>query len=451
MFSRSTLKDVLKLALPAVGEMTLYMLIWVFDTMMVGHYGGKLTVTAVSLSSETLYTFVNIFIAAGLAVGITSTVARKYGAKQYDEVQNYASVALTLSLIIAFVLSTIFFNFPEEILRLARADENIIALGSSYIRICSVGLFFHMIMATCNGVLRGLGNTFIPLVAASIINVVNVFLDWTLIFGRFGLPEMGVSGAALATATAHVIGFLFIMYYINFKLHFKMKLVKFSTLKVQVKDLVKLSVPSGLQEAAFSICRLINAFMIMVLGSAAFSANSITTAIESISFMPGYGLAVAATTLVGQKYGEKNFEKAQEYIKTCVFLGSVLMGLSAIVFLLIPEVLIRAFIKSTEVEVIQYGAQCLRLAAIEQIPMAISMIIGGSLKGIGDTKTPFKIAVFTNWFIRLPLIYFFIIVNRFPVTFVWMTTAIQWFIDAALMYVMYKRHFKKVFALQKNI
>lgn len=450
MIKKQTLKDVLRLALPAVGEMILYMLIWVFDTMMVGHYGGKLTVTAVSLSSETLYTFVNIFIASGIAVGITSIIARKYGAKKYDEVQTFASVAITLSVFVALFLSVIFFTFPEQILRLAQANDDIIALGAPYIKICSVGLFFHMIMATCNGVLRGTGNTFVPLVASAVINCVNIFLDWTLIFGKFGMPELGVKGAALATATAHFVGFLFIMYYMRFKFEFNVKFINLASLKRQLKDLVTLSIPSGMQEAAFSVCRLINTFMIMVLGSAAFSANAITTTIESISFMPGYGLAVAATTLVGHKYGEKNYKQAQEYIKTCVLLGCIIMGTLAIAFLIFPEIFIRAFIKSDEVEVIAYGKLCLRIAAIEQIPMAVSMILGGSLKGIGDTKTPFKVALFTNWAIRLPLIYYFIIVLRSSVATVWIITAFQWTIDATLMYILYKKHLRSEFLRQES-
>lgn len=440
---KKSIKDVFKLALPAVGEMILYMIIWVFDTMMVGKYGGQLTVTAVGLGSEIVYTFVNVFIGAGLSIGITSIIARRYGAKEYKEAEDFASIGFRVGAIIAFVLAVLFYFLAEPILILARADANVIVLGTTYIKICSFGVFFSMMMMVFNGIIRGSGNTTPPLIAALIINIINIGLDIVLIFGYLGFPELGVAGAALATSIAHFFGFVYILWYMIKKSKIKCRVKNVSFDKTQFKELVKLSVPSGLQEAAFSVCRLINTFMIVILGTVAFSANQITTTIESLSFMPGYGFAVAATTLVGHKVGEKNYKQAKEYAHTSVLLAAIIMGICSILFLLFPEWIISKFIKVEEVEVIKLGAMCLRLAAIEQIPMAISMVLGGSLKGAGDTKTPFGVALITNWLIRLPLMYYFIYVQQAPVTFVWGITAVQWIIDAGLMFALYRRKLRK--------
>lgn len=451
MINKKAIKDVLKLALPAVGEMILYMLIWVLDTMMVGRYGGKLTVTAVGLSSEIIYTFVNIFITVGIAVGVTSLVARRVGAKEYKEAEEYATLGLAVAFLISLVLSSIFFVFSEQILTYAKADKDVVYLGVRYMKICSVGIFFSMLMTTLNGVIRGYGNTKTPLIASFIINLINLSLDYVLIFGNLGFPELGVKGAAIATSTANFMGFLFIAVFTIKKSELKPRLKYIKELSLdKLKVLLKLSIPAGLQEGAFSICRLINSFMIILLGNVAFSANQITTTIESLSFMPGWGFAIAATTLVGHKVGEKNYKKAKEYANTCVFLGAGIMAICGALFLLFPDFLINLFIKESENEVIRLGALCLMIASLEQIPMAVSMIIGGALKGSGDTKNPFMVSVISNWFIRLPLIYYFILIRKSPVTYVWGITGIQWLFDAVLIYIIYRRKFSKENIYQMN-
>lgn len=449
MITKHAIKDVLKLALPAVGEMILYMLIWVFDTMMVGQYGGNVTVTAVGLSSEIIYTFVNILIATCIAIGTTSLVARRVGAKKFTQAEEYATLGYISSVIIALILSLIFFIFAEPILKFAKADNTILPLGVTYIKICSIGIFFSMQSSVLNAILRGYGNTKTPLYVSVVVNIINIGLDYVLIFGRLGLPELGVAGAAIATTTANICGFLFVSIYIKNKSKIKPRIKYMKKInKHYLRELLLLSIPSGLQEGAFSICRLINTVMIMVLGNIAFSANQITTTIESLSFMPGWGFAIAATTLVGQKIGEKDYKKAREYANTCIFLGAAVMAVCSLLFLLFPNLLIRMFIKGNETEVIKLGALCVMIASVEQIPMAVSMIVGGILKGVGDTKSPFIVAVTSNWVIRLPLMYYFIYVLQVSVTYVWWITAVQWLFDGVVIFIIYKKKFRKLEHLQ---
>lgn len=443
MFNKNTIKDVLSLALPAVGEMTLYMMIWVFDTMMVGKYGGKIAVSAVGLSSEILYTFINIFISVGIAVGITSLVARKYGAKKYAFAEEYASIGIFIGTILSLFISIIMFVFSKNILQFAQAKDDVINLGVTYMRIISFGLFFNMLTSMLNGILRGYGNTKTPLLISFLINVINLSLDWVLIFGRFGFPELGVKGAAIATAIAQIIGFIFAAVYILKKSKIKIRPKYIKALnKNKLSSLLKLSIPSSMQEGAFSLSRLLSSFIIMHIGATAFAANQITTTIESISFMPGWGFGVAATTLVGHKIGEKNYEKAKEYAFACTFLGALFMALCALFFLLCPEFLIKLFIDTTEKEVINLGVLCLMVASAEQIPMAVSLILGGALKGSGNTTTPFKVSLISSWFIRLPLMFYFVYVLKVSVVYVWWITAVQWIFEGVTMFILFKRKFK---------
>lgn len=444
MLNKRNIKDVLKLALPAVGEMTLYMMIWVLDTMMVGKYGGNTAVSTVGLSSEIMYTLTNIFIAVGMTVGITSLVARKMGANEVEFAEEYASLGFVSGIVMALIISIFAFTCSVPILSLAGATKDVIRYGSIFMKITSFGIFFNMLMSLLNGMLRGYGNTRIPLYASVIVNIINIILDWVLIFGRYGFPELGIVGSAIATTSAQTTGFLFILFYVIKKSRLKprMKYIKNFEFNKLI-ELFKLSIPSSLQEAAFDISRLICVFFIMSLGTVAFASNQIATTIESLSFMPGWGFAVAATTLVGHKVGEKNYLKAREYAYVCTILGVISMSICSVLFLAFPNLLIHLFIKESEKEVIRLGGLCLMVASLEQPFMAVSMILGGAFKGHGDTKTPFIVSMISGWAIRLPLMFCFIYILKLSVVYVWVITAIQWAFDGMMVFMLFRKRYTK--------
>lgn len=443
--NKSDVRDVLKISLPAVIEMLLYTMIWTVDTMMIGHYGGDLAVSTVGISCEVIYTFTNILVAQSLSVGITSIVARRYGAKELRIAEEYATIGVTLGAIVSIATTLFIFFFSKPLLIFAGAERDIITLGKVYINIVCIGIPFNMMSSMLAAVNRSYGNTKTPMLVSIVMLIVNLSLDTVLIFGLLGFPELGVAGAAIATTIANIAGFTYSAIYTykksKIKLHAKY-LKKLCSFKL--RDITVLSIPAGMQEAAYSIARLLTTMMIMHLGTIAFAANQITLTLENISFMPGWGFAVAATTLVGNKVGEGNYKKAREYGRTAGILGMGVMLVFTLSFLLFPTQLIRMFISGENTEVINLGATCLMIAAAEQPMIAISMIVGGIFKGYGDTKTPFKIAFFTSWFIRLPLVFIFIYLLKTPITVFWIICLIQWTIDGALLYFFYVKKLKPI-------
>ena len=437
---KQTVKDVLKLSLPAVVEMILYTMIWTIDTMMIGQYGGDIAVSTVGISCEVIYTFTNILVAQSIAVGITSIVARKYGARDLEGAEEYATLGLFLGAIISFLATLFIFLFSKKLLVLAGAEPRIIDLGKTYINIVCIGLPFNMLSSILAAVNRSYGNTKTPMLVSIVMLVVNLTLDALLIFGLFGFPELGIKGAAIATTIANISGFTYSAIYTLKKSKIKIHCKYLKKLcNVKLKDITTLSIPAGMQEAAYSIARLFTSMMIMHLGTIAFAANQITLTLENISFMPGWGFAVAATTLVGNKVGEGNYKAAKEYGKTAGILGMGVMGVFSLLFLLFPMQLIKLFINESSTEVIALGAKCLMIAAIEQPFIAVSMIVGGIFKGYGDTRTPFKIAFITSWFIRLPLVFIFIFMLEAPITVFWFICALQWAVDGGLLYYFYRK------------
>ena len=435
-------REILYLTIPAVGEMTLYMMIWIFDTMMIGKYGGELAVSSVGLSTEIIYSFFNIIIAVGVSTALTSLISRAIGSKDYKKAETIANAGIKIAVVLAFIFFSLLFFVPDRILNLAGATKEMLPLATRYAKISSFSFFLLTISSTTNGIFRGVKDTKTSLYVAGSINVVNLFLDYVLIFGNLGFPEWGITGAAVATVAGNFIGILLQWSRLK-KLPFKISLFSWVS-KKDIWEIIRFAVPSGLQEANFSLSRLLGLTFILSLGTTAFAANQIGIAIEAISTMPGWGVAIACTALVGHSIGENKPNKSQEYTLYSMIIASIFMGALAVFFFFIPKTLISFFINKQEIDVIRIGAICLQVAAFEQIPIAIVTVLGSYFKGIGNPKIPFYVSFFTNWFLRLPIAFYLISILRFPVYIYWIITTFQWSLESIILYNLYRKNINTV-------
>ena len=435
-------REILYLAIPAVGEMTLYMMIWIFDTMMIGKYGGQLAVSSVGLSTEIIYSFFNIIIAVGISTALTSLVSRAIGSKDYKKAEIIANAGIKIAVVLAFIFFSLLFFVPDKILNLAGATKEMLPSATRYAKISSFSFFLLTLSSTTNGVFRGVKDTKTSLYVAGSINIVNLFLDYVLIFGNLGFPEWGITGAAVATVAGNFIGILLQWSRLK-KLPFKISLFSYVS-KKDIWEIIRFAIPSGLQEANFSLSRLLGLTFILSLGTTAFAANQIGVAIEAISTMPGWGVAIACTALVGHSIGENNPNKSQEYTLYSTIIASIFMGVLAVFFFFVPKTLVSFFINKQEINVIRIGAICLQVAAFEQIPIAIVTVLGSYFKGIGNPKTPFYLSFFTNWFLRLPIAFYLISILRLPVYIYWVITTFQWSLESIILYYLYRKNIKTV-------
>lgn len=428
-------RQIFILALPAIGEMLLHTLVWTADTAMVG----RLTpadITGVSLGAQIMFTMSNIMGAVG--VGATALVARNIGAKNKERAEYIAGLSLSLGIIIALVLGVLGIIFSTSIYKAIVDDTMVIKIGSQYTKIVFVGAFFLIPLIICSAVLRAAGNTVVPMISALAANTFNIVGDYVLIFGKFGFPALGAKGAAIATALAQAIGFFICLFYLikgtnGIKIRRK-NLFRFD--KNSINSLLDLSIPAGMETFMNEGSRLLSSFWIAQLGTIAFAANSLAVAAESLSFMPGFGFAVAATTLVGQSLGAGDHERAQRIAKRCVFYASMLMGVVALAFYIFPFSIMGIF--SNNRGTVDLAAICIRIGAFEQIPIAIGMVLSGALKGAGDTRGPFRISLVTNIVVRLPLVFAIVFLMKGHIGYVWAATAVQYTVEASLMIYRYR-------------
>lgn len=435
-------RKILFLAWPVILEMALHMFVWVFDTAMVGRLSAE-ALNAVGLGGQIVFTLTAVF--AGIGIGAMALVARHTGAGERDDIERVASRALGLSFIIGISLAVTLGLFSRALLQSFVKDAVVLEYAVSYMKITSAAAAFMVPLSVSGYIMRGAGNTRTPMVIAAIANGINVVGDYVLIFGKFGFPRLEVLGAAYATAAGQVIGSAVIIgmlvcgrwgIRIRFRHMFRLD-------RDFVRKILHLSIPASMEEFINSGSRVISSLWISGMGAVPFAANSIAVSAESISFMPGYGFAVAASALVGQNLGASMKDDAENSALQSTVMGVLFMTATGLMFFLFPTLIIAIFTNLPDVMAL--AVKCIRIGAFEQPFIALSMVMAASLRGAGDTRGPFMVAAASNWLVRLPLIYMVVYVWRMEVTYVWVATLIQFVVESGLLTLRFlKRRWKDI-------
>ncbi len=424
-------KSVWLLAWPAIVEMLLHMMVGIVDTAMVGRLGPE-ALAAVGLANQLFHLGTTIF--AAIATGSTALVARHIGAREPQSAANAAAQSLIMGLAAAGTVSLALVIYAMPLLSfLFRGTEAaVLSLSTVYIRTVAAVLVMHFFFILVNAVLRGAGDTQTPMRITAIVNVVNVLGNYLLIFGVGPFPALGVQGAALATALAHSLGGVLAL----------SVLFRRSTVPIALRDLLKvdlvmirrilhIGVPAAFEQSTMRIGQLFYTMIVASLGTAAYAAHQVALNAESLSFMPGFGFSLAATTLVGQNLGAQDPERAEKSGLLSNQMAMTVMSVMGILFFVFPVPLVSIF--TNDAEVIRLAALCLRIIAISQPALAAIMVLAGGLRGAGDTKAIMKITLLGFCFVRLGLAYLFAITFGWGLAGAWIAMAIDLFFRGYLM------------------
>lgn len=434
--SRGQSARILILAWPAVLEMLSVTAIWTVDTAMVGRLGAT-ALSAVGLGGQWL--FAGLWLFGALGIGASSLVARHVGAKEHDQANLVAVQSVKLAFLIGLVVLGFGWRFGPQLISLLTKDPSVHGAALIYFRTRLVTLPLMLGTTVANATLRGSGNTRLPLVVSVSANATNIVLDYILIFGAFGAPRWGVYGAAVASAIAEGTAFVIVMSVI-----FQGKsLIRFTWRELGrwrsalISSVLRLSLPAALEEGANNGAHMLFTIMITTLGTTAYAANTVAVSIESLSFMPGIGFAVACSSLVGQALGARDKKGAVSLGWNAMRLALLGMGAIALVFILAPEVVVRIF--TNDAAVVPLAAACLRMAALEQPFMAIQMTLAGAMRGAGDTRTPLLSTLTGLWLVRLPVTW--LAINHFGagISTIWLITAADWSVRASVLAWLYAR------------
>lgn len=388
--------------------MMLISLVSMADMMMVGRLGAA-AVASIGLTNQPMFFATAIFMA--LNVGTTALVARFIGAKNPEDAAIAARQSVLITLGLAIAVTALGYWAAPYVLTFMRADAEVMAVGLPYFRVIAAGLLFNTMSMGITAILRGSGDTKTPMRVNIFINLLNVVGNYALIYGHFGLPRLGVTGAGLSTTISRGVACVLFLYVIfGGRSLIKLKLSdNWRPNLPMINRIFKIGVNSALEQFILRGGQVAFARVVSGLGTTVFAAHQIGLNILSLSFMPGQAFGIAATTLVGQSLGAKDPELAEQCGQESRRLGMFVGGAMAVVFFTLGGVIARLY--TNEIAVVSATAMILKLYAFVQPFQATQFILAGALRGAGDTKWPLYASAIGVWGGRV--IFSYILVNLF--------------------------------------
>lgn len=351
--------------------------------------------------TESLITIIYA-IALGLGTATTSLVSRRIGEKNPDAASRTAIQAILTGLIISVLIGVPGAVFSGEILHLMGASETIVDHMSDYTRIMIGSNMVIMLLFIINAVFRSAGDAAVAMKVLWLGNIINIVLDPLLIFGLGPFPEMGITGAALATCIGRGLAVLVQIYLLFFgKKRVRLNIQHLDIdFKIMLK-LLKLSVGSIGQNLIGTISWVGLVRIISIFGSEIVAGYTIAIRIIGFTLLPSWGLSNAASTLVGQNLGAKKPERAERSVWVTGWVNMILLGFVGLILFLFPDVFIGFFIDSHDVVI--SGEVGLKIISIGFVAYGLGMVLVNSFNGAGDTLTPLRINIVAYWLVEIPL------------------------------------------------
>lgn len=414
------IKTILILAIPVVIENFFQMILGFVDTLFVSKLG-LIEVTAVGVTNAILAVYFAIFMAIGVSANVY--IAKYTGAGKQERVKKVTSQAILLAVITGILFGIITLFLSKQLLMLMGVEPEVLIVANSYFRIIGIPSIFISLMFVLSSILRGSGDTKSPMKISIFINLLNIVLDYVLIFGFFLIPSFGLEGAAYATLVSRVVGSVLLLMYIQkYKLlDWKIKNWHFDK-KLQM-DMISLSSPAAGERLAMRLGQVLYFGIIVSIGTNTFAAHQIAGNIEVFAYMIGYGFATAATILVSQNLGSNDKETAKLYAKYSLYIGTVVMSCFGAVLFIGSEWFASFFTEN--LSVIKEIKIALQIDAFIQPILAVVLILTGVYQGAENTKYPFYLTMIGMWIVRIIGVYLLGIIFEMGIAGIWIAIGLD--------------------------
>ncbi len=428
--SKRRLRNVLALTWPAVLQGMVTTLVFTTDRLIIGRYGAE-ALSALAIANPVAWSVTSIF--GAFMAGVVAVIGRAVGANDSRRAAAALRSALGFSLIIGVLVSLLVWVGREPIVALLTGDAVAAsvrgdAAGYLAVVLTSAPLFF--VAATATSSLQAAGDTRTPMLIAIAAGVANLGLSWVLVFGHLGAPELGLQGAAVGTVLSSAVqagGGLLVLSYGRGPLKLGADHDR-SDRRDVLATILRVSRATLGEKLLYHLAFVASIAIVGHLGNVALAAHESLLGIEAIGFTAAGGFSIAAATLVAQQMGKSDGDEAYRCGQTAAGLGlCVGLGFGTILFLF-PHQLIGIF--TTDAEVIETGAQCLRIAAVAQPAMILADTWSGALRGAGDTFTPMISALLGPVVMRLAACWFFAWHLQMGLVGFWIGTTLDWYVRA---------------------
>jgi putative MATE family efflux protein len=392
-------RAVLLLATPMVLEMVMESLFAIVDVFWVTRLGAN-AVATVGLTESMLALVFSV--ALGVSMSTTAMVARRIGEKDSQGAATAATQSILLGIFLGVLMGVPGFFLAPRLLEWMGGSAELISTGQTFTAIALGGNVVVMLLFLNNAIFRGAGDAAIAMRVLSISNLINLVLDPCLIFGWGPFPEMGLTGAAVATLIGRGSGVAYQFWVLfNGTGRLKLRVADFKVAPVVLASLIRVSTTGVLQFVIAHTSWVVLVRFISEFGSTAVAGYTIGIRIFIFAVLPSWGLSGAAATMVGQNLGAHKPDRAVKAVYVTAFYNVLYMGAVAIAFIAAPEAIVRLF--TSDADIIRFGVDCLRIVAYGNIAYAIGMVMVQTFNGAGDTITPTYINLVGFWLCQIPL------------------------------------------------
>lgn len=430
-------RTIVTLALPSMLENLLVSAVFISDTFLIGHLNDSAALAAVGISSSYLFIANGLFMA--LSIGSMALIARAFGERNFGEARRMSAQSVSLAVVFAVVCMVVLFPLAEPFLGLLIKDPEVIRQGTLYVQLILSTSIVAFPLQVMTGAMRATGDTRTPMFITLIMNVMNIALATVLIFGFGPIPSLRIAGAGIATALARAAGGLMALYVMSRGM---------TRLQVNVREMVvwnwidvrriwRIAVPSMIDSIIQRVGFITFTGIVASLGTAVIAANQIANTIESLAFLPAFGLSMATSAIVGQALGARNAPIADLATRRSAILALAIMAFTGICAVAFGGTIARAF--GATPEILGLATLAVQLSALEQPFIALQNIFGGAFRGAGDTRSPMVVSLVGVFLFRITAVYLLAIILKMGLAGVWIGTAIDWAGRSAVMYALYRR------------
>lgn len=394
-------KAIWVLAVPMVLEMAMESVFAVTDVLFLGRIGTE-AVAAVGLTEALLW--IVFSLGFGVSIGTTALVARRIGEGKPERAAVAAGQAVWLGILVSIPVIIAGVVFAEELLMTMGASTTLAGYGRTYLTISLASSAAIMLLFINNAVFRAAGDARLAMWALWLANGLNLVLDPCLIFGLGPFPELGLEGAAIASVLGRSSGVVFQVYILfGGRCAVRLTLRRLRLELGVMRTLLRLSLGATGQQLVESASWMILVRIIASFGPSAVAGYTVGMRILTFAFLPAWGLANAAATLVGQNLGAGRPDRAEGAAWRAGGWAAGALFLVTVLFVPLAETLIRLFVDAPDV--VRQGEQCLRIVSYGYVAFAVGMVATQSLNGAGDTTTPLWLTIVSLWIVKLPLAY----------------------------------------------
>jgi len=427
---------VISMSFPIMLSMLIQALYNIVDSIFVS-MSSELALTAVSLAFPMQNLMISV--AVGTSIGVNSLLSRKLGERDYERAEKCANNGIVLAFLSWIAFAFIGLLFSKTFFSIFSDDQNLVQLGTKYIAICLIFSFGIFIDITCERIMQATGDTIHPMIVQIAGAVTNIILDPIMIFGLFGFPTLGITGAAIATVIGQHVSMLLAIFFVRRNKEVKISVKYFKLEGKIVKDIYAVGLPSIIMQSIGTIMTTLFNKLLISYGNSAVSVFGVYFKLQSFVFMPVFGLNSGMIPVMGFNYGAKNPKRIIQTIKTGVIIAMSIMIVGFLVFTLFPETLLSWFNASEQM--MDIGKVALPRISLCFISAGLSIVLMSLFQAIGDGYLSMIISVTRQLVVLVPVAY--LLSKLGGLDAIWYSFIIAELVSLCLTIFFFKSEYKK--------